>query len=127
MLSAHLRGILHAAVRRADPWEQMTLLESIVALVILGLAAVGCLELFQRVSVATRDTAAWSRAVAAAELTMERAVITTAASLDTVDGRARRVDVRPWANGLREIVVSVDVEPSSGAARVVLHRLVAAR
>lgn len=104
----------------------MTLLESIVALVILGLAAVGCLELFQRASVATRDTATWSRAVAAAELTMERAVITTAASLDTVDGRACRVDVRPWANGLREIVVSVDVEPSSGAARVVLHRLVAA-
>ena len=104
----------------------MTLLESIVALVILGLAAVGCLELFQRASVATRDAATWSRAVAVAELTMERAVITTAASLDTVDGRACRVDVRPWTNGLREIVVSVDVEPSSAAARVVLHRLVAA-
>ena len=48
----------------------MTLLESIVALVILGLAAVGFLELFQRASVATRDTANWSRAVAVAELSM---------------------------------------------------------
>jgi len=103
----------------------MTLLESIVALVILGLAAVGFLELFQRASVATRDTASWSRAVAAAELTMERAVISTQAARDTVDGLARRVEVRPWANGLREIVVSVDLSSASGAS-VVLHRLVAA-
>jgi len=103
----------------------MTLLESIVALVILGLAAVGFLELFQRASVATRDTASWSRAVAAAELSMEGAVITTEPSRDTVDGLDRRVEVRPWSNGLREIVVSVNLSPASGAS-VVLHRLVAA-
>ncbi len=104
----------------------MTLLESIVALVILGLAAVGFLELFQRASVATRDTASWSRAVAVAELSMEQAILRSAASRDTVDGMGRRVEIRPWANGLREIVVTVAVPPPSGAS-VVLHRLVAGR
>ena len=104
----------------------MTLLESIVALVILGLAAVGFLELFQRATIATRDTAAWSHAVAVAELSMEQTVLRTAASSDTVDGLRRRIEIRPWANGLREIVVTVDVPPPAGAS-VVLHRLVAAR
>lgn len=104
----------------------MTLLESIVALVILGLAAVGFLELFQRVSVATRDTASWSRAVAVAELTMEQAVLTAAASTDSTGGLRRRVDIRPWKHGLREIVVTVDVPPPAGAS-VVLHRLVSVR
>lgn len=104
----------------------MTLLESIVALVILGLAAVGFLELFQRASVATRDTASWSRAVAVAELTMERAVVQSTAVSDSVDGISRRVEIRPWTNGLREIVVTVDVPPPAGA-RVVLHRLVVAQ
>jgi len=104
----------------------MTLLESIVALVILGLAAVGFLELFQRATVATRDTAAWSRAVAVAELSMEQSLLRTAASRDTVDGMGRRVEIRPWAAGLREIVVTVDVPPPVGAS-VVLHRLVTAK
>lgn len=104
----------------------MTLLESIVALVILGLAAVGFLELFQRASVATRDTASWSRAVAVAELTMERAVLQSTASRDSADGLQRRVEIRPWKNGLREIIVTVDVPPPVGAS-VVLHRLVAAQ
>ena len=104
----------------------MTLLESIVALVILGLAAVGFLELFQRATVATRDTAAWSHAVAVAELSMERAVLHAAASRDSVDGMGRRVEIRPWGAGLREITVTVDVPPPSGA-HVVLHRLVSAQ
>lgn len=104
----------------------MTLLESIVALVILGLAAVGFLELFQRATIATRDTAAWSRAVAVAELSMEQTVLRTAASSDTVDGLRRRIEIRRWTNGLREIVVTVDVPPPAGAS-VVLHRLVAAQ
>jgi type II secretory pathway pseudopilin PulG len=104
----------------------MTLLESMVALVILGLAAVGFLELFQRASVATRDTAAWSRAVAAAEVSMERAVLLPESVVDSVDGLRRRIDVRPWSAGVREIIVTVDVPPPAGAS-VVLHRLVAAQ
>lgn len=104
----------------------MTLLESIVALVILGLAAVGFLELFQRASVATRDTAAWARAVAVAEVAMERAVVTGIASPDSVDGLLPRVAIAPWQRGLRQITVTVDVPPPAGAS-VVLHRLVAAQ
>jgi Tfp pilus assembly protein PilV len=103
----------------------MTLLESIVALVILGLAAVGFLELFQRASVATRDTAAWSSAVAVAELSMERAVLSPVSATDSVHGMRRQVEIRPWKAGLREIIVTVDVPPPAGAS-VVLHRLVAA-
>jgi type II secretory pathway pseudopilin PulG len=104
----------------------MTLLESIVALVILGLAAVGFLELFQRATVATRDTAAWSQAVSIAEWSMERAIVQPGPVNDTLNGVHRRVDIRPWTgSGLREIVVTVDVPPPRGAS-VVLHRLVAA-
>lgn len=103
----------------------MTLLEALVALVILGLAAVGFLELFQRASVATRDTAAWSHAVRVAELTMERAVLTPAPLRDTLHGVHRRVELRPWGRGLHELVISVTVPPPAGAT-VTLHRLVAA-
>lgn len=104
----------------------MTLLESLVALVILGLAAVGFLELFQRASLATRDTAAWSHAVRVAELTMERAVLMPAPVRDTIGGLPRRVELRPWGAGLQELVVSVEVPPPAGAT-VRLHRLVTAR
>ena len=104
----------------------MTLLESIVALVILGLTAVGFLELFERATVATRDTVAWSRAVAVAEQTMERAVVKPTAYGDSVDGLRRQVQLRPWRDGLRELIVTVDGAPSGGV-HVVLHRLVTAR
>jgi type II secretory pathway pseudopilin PulG len=103
----------------------MTLLESLVALVILGLAATGFLELFQQASAATGDTAAWARAVAAAEVTMERAVVTGVAPRDSVDGMLPRVSIVPWQRGLRQITVTVDVPPPAGAS-VVLERLVAA-
>lgn len=105
----------------------MTLLESIVALVILGLAATGFLELFQRASVATRDTAAWSQAVRVAEYTMERAVLDPQAVRDTLDGFARRVVLQPWGTtGLREVTVSVELPPP-GRAMVTVHRLVPAQ
>ena len=49
----------------------MTLLESLVALVIIGLTAVGFLELFQGTSRSSRDADAWLQAVAYAESAME--------------------------------------------------------
>jgi type II secretory pathway pseudopilin PulG len=103
----------------------MTLLESLVALVILGLSAVGFLELFQRITVTTRDTAAWTRAVAVAEWSMERAVLGTPALSDTVDGLPRRVVVQPWRGRVREVVVTVEL-PAPQGARVELRRLVSA-
>lgn len=105
----------------------MTLLESIVALVILGLAATGFLELFQRASVATRSTAEWSHAVRVAEYAMERAALAPEAVSDTVDGLRRTVAVQAWGtHGLRQITVSVELPPP-GRAAVTLHRLVDAR
>jgi hypothetical protein len=104
----------------------MTLLESIVALVILGLAATGFLELFQRASVATRNTADWSHAVHVAEYTMERAVLAPQPLRDTVSGMRRTVELRPWGSTrLREITVAVELPPP-GTATVTLHRLVPA-
>ncbi len=105
----------------------MTLLETIVAMVVLGLAAVGFLELFQRVSATTRDTVAWTHAVQVAEERMERAVVgETLAGVDTVDGMRTVVRVTPWRAGIREIEVQVTL-PAPGAAQVELRRLVRAR
>ncbi len=53
----------------------MTLLESIVALVIVGLFAVSCLELFQTATVGARDSTDWATAVAYAEMEMETAKV----------------------------------------------------
>lgn len=104
----------------------MTLLETLVALVVLGLAATGFLELFQRASTATVDRAAWQRAVAVAETTMESALAGDRIASDTLDGLRRRLEVRPYGGGLREVVVTVTL-PGAGGARVELHRLAEAR
>jgi type II secretory pathway pseudopilin PulG len=104
----------------------MTLLETLVALVVLGLAATGFLELFQRASAATADRAAWQRAVAVAETTMESVLAGAPATGDTLGGLRRRVEVRPRPDGLREVVVTVAL-PGAGDARVELRRLAEAR
>lgn len=105
----------------------MTLLETVVALVVLGLSAVGFLELFQRVSTSARDTVAWTQAVAVAEATMERAIVgEPLAARDTLGGLRRAVQVRPWRGGVQEITVSVELPPP-GTATVTVRRLVTAR
>jgi type II secretory pathway pseudopilin PulG len=101
----------------------VSLLESIVALVILGLAAVGFLELFQRVTTNTRDQRAWIHAAQVAELTMEQVLAgDRLAGDDTVGTLRRRVRVQPWRGAVREIVVDVELPPP-GAAHVELRRL----
>ena len=52
----------------------MTLLEALVALVILGLSAIGYLEVFQGAAHAARATGEWLGAAAVAESTMEQAL-----------------------------------------------------
>lgn len=102
----------------------MTLLESVVALVILGLAAVGVLELVERAGRTARDAEAWARAVAFAEAGMEAAKLGgpagAAAARDSIPGFTRRIVVRGWAPHLDEIVVAVTLPDG---ARVELHRL----
>jgi len=105
----------------------MTLVETIVAMVVLGLAAVGFLELFQRVSTTSRETVAWTHAAQVAETRMERAIVgEQLAGVDTVDGLRTVVHVTPWRAGIREIAVHVELPPP-GRAQVEIRRLVLTR
>lgn len=106
----------------------MTLLESLVALVILGLASAGFLQLFQGSSRSTRDAEAWVKAVGYAEASMEQTKLgTRGGERSLVDslppGFALDTDVQPWlgARGLEQITVTVAL-PDGGA--FVLRRLV---
>ena len=106
----------------------MTLLESLIALVILGLAATGFLELFQTTSRSTRDAAQWVEAVSYAEASMEESKL----SGIVMGGRAgapadfsRTITVHPWpgAPGVNQVTVTVSLP---GGASFVLQRLVRA-
>lgn len=102
----------------------MTLLESLIALVVLGLSAVGFLDLFQEVSARTAATASRAQVVAVAEATMEHALAEPSGAVPTYPdsaGLRRRVELRAHATGLRELVVTVERD---GGGRVSLHRLV---
>ena len=98
----------------------MTLLEALVALVIMGLAAVGFLEAFQGAGRAAGDAQAWAQAVAHAEAGMEAAVLGVEAT-DSLPGLGRRVEARAWRGGVDEVTVTVSM-PRGG--RYVLRRLV---
>ncbi|AHG91947.1 hypothetical protein J421_4410 [Gemmatirosa kalamazoonensis] len=97
----------------------MTLLEAVVALVILGLGASGFLGLFAQSARAAHDAAEWTRTVAYAESGMEAAALGVAAR-DSLAGWTRVVEVRPRADGLAEIDVTVT---SPRGARFTLRRL----
>jgi type II secretory pathway pseudopilin PulG len=105
----------------------MTLLESIVALVVFGLAAIGFLELFQRVQASAVDAVAWTRAVDVAEATLERAALGEAlVADDTLAGLRRRVRIVPYAARLRRVTVTVEL-PAPQRGEFELHRLVPAQ
>jgi len=96
----------------------LTLLEVMVALVVLSLVGLGYLELFQgshRLVAAARE---WSQAVAYAEDAIERAQLgepsllrTSAESLP--GGFRREITRRPWQPGLTLVTVTVFL-PGSG-------------
>jgi type II secretory pathway pseudopilin PulG len=105
----------------------VTLLESLVALVILGLTAVGFLEAFQATSRSAREASAWVQAVGYAEASMEQSKLGTAADPfadSLVSGFSRDIEVRPWpgSRGVEQITVTVSL-PRGGV--FMLHRLVA--
>ena len=101
----------------------MTLLESLAALVIVGTTAVGFLEVFHTTARATRDAAEWAQVSAYAESVMERTKV-EAPSLEIGDGAPRgvtaRVEARPFAPGVTEVVVAVT---SASGRRLELRRL----
>ena len=94
------------------PERGLTLLEVMVALVVLSLVALGYLQLFQgshRLVTAARE---WSRAVAYAEDASERARLSGPSLLGTPaeslpGGFRREITSRPWQPGLRLVTVTV--------------------
>lgn len=106
----------------------MTLLEALVALVIIGLSAVGYLDVFQSSARSVRDAGEWTRTVALAESAMEAATLGDAlqAQAGALPAEAReagyreRVDVRPWRPGVYEIAVTVTAPRGTSFT---LHRL----
>lgn len=104
----------------------MTLLESVVALVILGLSAVGFLEVFQGASRSTTDAQAWVTAVSYAEEGVEAAKIGGAALVASERaaapaGMSRRIELQPWRGRVADVVVTITLP---GGQRFALHRLV---
>ena len=108
----------------------MTLLEALVALVVLGLTASGFLQAFREGGRTAQHAAEWSAAVAAAEATMEGALLDAASvggaspAVDAVTRFRPRVAVRPWpgaAQGVDEVTATVTL---SGGRTFTLHRLV---
>lgn len=90
----------------------MTLLEALVALVILGVSAVGYLDVFQGGARAVLQADEWERTVAIAESTMEAALLGDALQSQRAVGNAddrftRSVAVHPWRGDLAEVVVTV--------------------
>ena len=104
----------------------MTLLEALTGLVILGLAALGFLGVFQVTAHSARDAEAWAQTVAYAEATMEQTKL--GAPLDnstSPDGFRQAVTQRPTSiPGVQEIAVTVT---APNGRTFTLTRLVSSR
>lgn len=93
----------------------MTLFEALVALVILGLSAVGYLDVFRSSAGAARDAGEWGHVVTIAETAMEGATLGDAlqaqrgalSDIDRAAGYQQRIDVVPWRSGIDQVVVTV--------------------
>lgn len=86
----------------------MTLMESVVALVLLSLAAIGCLELSQSAARLEFSATQWNAAITTAESVMNQT--TLGAPVSRV-GRESNVTVsrEPWRDGMDLVVVRVPV------------------
>jgi hypothetical protein len=94
----------------------MTLMEAVVALVILALAGVGCLQLAQGASNLEYNATEWNAAVTAAESRMAQVSVgvpadanTRVANADSARTNNIQVAREPWRVGLELITVSVPV------------------
>jgi prepilin-type N-terminal cleavage/methylation domain-containing protein len=107
----------------------LTLLETMVALVILGLVSLAYLELFGGAARSTASARQWSEGIAYAEEGMERLKLTSSSDETRVpeqlpDGFTRRVEASAWRENLQ--VVSIVVTFPSGG-EFSLSRLMEAR
>ena len=104
----------------------MSLLEALLALMILGFSVVGYLDLFRGGATSVSSASDWMRTVAIAESAMEAATLGDALQAQQAggvpeEGFVRRVEVRPWDGALSDVVVTVT---SPQGASLTLHRLV---
>jgi prepilin-type N-terminal cleavage/methylation domain-containing protein len=106
----------------------LTLLEVMVALVILGIVGVAILEVFGGSARAAASTGAWAQAVAYAEDAMERTKLLplsrpgTLSSTESLPGDFERwVETEQWAPGVHQVTVVVTL-PDGG--KFELSRLV---
>ena len=95
----------------------MTLLESIIASVLLAVTAVVCLDATRGAAALQQKSAMWTLAVSHAE--SELASVTSGGPASSTT----RVSRRPWRDGLELIEVEV---PMAGGTRFRLTRLVEA-
>ena len=105
----------------------LTLLETMVALVILGLVVLAGLELMAGTARLSGQADGWARAVVYAEEGLDRALLDPTPGTGTLepldDDFVRRTAIEPWTEpGL----LRVDVTVSWPAGRFDLSRLVAA-
>ncbi len=97
----------------------MTLMEAVVALVILSLVAIGCLELSQGASQLEFSATQWNRAVTLAESRLSQYL--SASPSDAASSPNVQLSRAPWRNGLDVVTVSVLV---GGGKRYELRRVV---
>jgi type II secretory pathway pseudopilin PulG len=118
----------------------VTLLEALVALVVLGLTAVAALGALQSATRLTREADVWTQAIAYAESSMEGTKLGAAAGREPAapppPGFGGEVAARPWpgssefhgaggtAPGLEQVTVTVWL-PGGGSFS--LHRLARTR
>ena len=91
----------------------LTLLETMIALVILGLVGVAFLGVFTQASRTTAELDLWSTAVVHAEAGMELAIVdargSTSRSPERLGGDFSRVTtVQPWVGGADLVTVTVE-------------------
>lgn len=120
-----------AALRGGAPGRRagLTLLEVMVALVILGLVATGFLEAFAGALRASAQSRAWAQALVYAQegqeaIKLEGAASAAALPVELGGGFERRIDSQPWRAGLERATVVVSLP---GGARFEVVRLVRAR
>ena len=109
----------------------MTLLEALVAVVILGTSVVGFLGVFQSGARAVQSADVWNRASSAAASVIEEAVRSrlegSSEAIETSQldaGIETRVAVQPWRGRVDDVVVRVTL-PDGRAMTV--HRLIRRR
>jgi type II secretory pathway pseudopilin PulG len=101
----------------------MTLLEALVALVILGASAAGFLGVFQNSARSVQSAESWNRASALATATLEEAVRAAkeGTAPDLAPSAGTRMDLQPWSATVDDIVVQVTLPDGR---TMTVHRLV---